>query len=30
MSIWDFQLLGTKARAMPVDFSGALDMKPAR
>jgi hypothetical protein len=28
-SIWDFQPLGAKARAMPVDFSDALDMKPA-
>jgi hypothetical protein len=28
-SIWDFQSLGTKARAMPVDFSDALDVKPA-
>jgi hypothetical protein len=27
-SIWDFQPLGTKARAMPVDFSNALDVKP--
>jgi hypothetical protein len=29
-SIWDFQLLGTKARAMPIDFSDALDVKPVR
>jgi hypothetical protein len=27
-SIWDFQLLGEKARAMQVDFSDALDVKP--
>jgi hypothetical protein len=26
-SIWDFQPLGAKARAMPVDFSDALDVK---
>jgi hypothetical protein len=26
-SIWDFQPLGAKARAMPVDFSDALDLK---
>jgi hypothetical protein len=26
-SIWDFQLLGAKARAMPVDFSDTLDVK---
>jgi hypothetical protein len=26
-SIWDFQLLGAKARAMPVNFSDALDVK---
>jgi hypothetical protein len=26
--IWDFQPLGVKARAMPVDFSDALDVKP--
>jgi hypothetical protein len=30
MSIWDFQLLGAKARAMPVDFSDALDVKHVR
>jgi hypothetical protein len=29
-SIWDFQALGAKARAMPVDFSDALDVKPVR
>jgi hypothetical protein len=29
-SIWDFQLLGAKARAMPVDFSDALDVKSVR
>jgi hypothetical protein len=29
-SIWDFQLLGAKARAMPVDFSEALNVKPVR
>jgi hypothetical protein len=29
-SIWDFQLLGAKAKAMPVDFSEALDVRPAR
>jgi hypothetical protein len=29
-SIWDFQPLGTTARAMPVDFSDALDLKPVR
>jgi hypothetical protein len=28
--IWDFQPLGAKARAMPVDFSDALDVKPVR
>jgi hypothetical protein len=28
--IWDFQPLGTKARAMPVDFSDALNVKPVR
>jgi hypothetical protein len=28
--IWDFHLLGAKARAMPVDFSDALDVKPVR
>jgi hypothetical protein len=27
-SIWDFQPLGSKTRAMPVDFSDALDVKP--
>jgi hypothetical protein len=25
---WDFQPLGAKARAMSVDFSDALDVKP--
>jgi hypothetical protein len=29
-SIWDFQPLGAKARAMPVNFSDALDVKPER
>jgi hypothetical protein len=29
-SIWDFQLLGAKARAMPVDFSDTLDVKHVR
>jgi hypothetical protein len=29
-SIWDFQQLGAKARAMQVDFSDALDGKPVR
>jgi hypothetical protein len=29
-SIWGFQPLGTKARAMPVDFSDALDVKAVR
>jgi hypothetical protein len=29
-SIWDFQSLGAKARAMPVDFSDALDVKSVR
>jgi hypothetical protein len=29
-SVWDFQPLGTKTRAMPVDFSDALDVKPVR
>jgi hypothetical protein len=29
-SIWDFQRLGAKARAMPVDFFDALDVKPVR
>jgi hypothetical protein len=28
MSVWDFQPLGAKARAMPVDFSDALGIKP--
>jgi hypothetical protein len=27
-SIWNFELLGAKARAMLVDFSDALDVKP--
>jgi hypothetical protein len=27
-SIWNFQLLGAKARAMPVDFPDALNVKP--
>jgi hypothetical protein len=27
-SIWNFQPLGAKARAMPVDFSDALGVKP--
>jgi hypothetical protein len=27
-SIWNFQPLGAKARAMPVDFSDTLDVKP--
>jgi hypothetical protein len=27
-SIWDFQPLGAKARAMPIDFSDALGVKP--
>jgi hypothetical protein len=26
MSTWDFQPLGAKAKAMPVDFSDALDV----
>jgi hypothetical protein len=26
-SIWDFQPLGAKTRAMPVDFSDALDVQ---
>jgi hypothetical protein len=30
MSILDFQPLGAKARAMPVNFSDALDVKPVR
>jgi hypothetical protein len=30
ISIWDFQSLGAKARAMPADFSDALDVKPVR
>jgi hypothetical protein len=29
-SIWDFQPLGAKVRAMPIDFSDALDVKPVR
>jgi hypothetical protein len=29
-SIWDFQPLGAKARAIPVDFSDTLDVKPVR
>jgi hypothetical protein len=29
-SIWNFQPLGPKARAMPVDFSDALEVKPIR
>jgi hypothetical protein len=29
-SIWYFQLMGAKARAMPVDSSDALDVKPVR
>jgi hypothetical protein len=29
-SIWDFQPLGAKARAMPVDFSDAIDVKSVR
>jgi hypothetical protein len=29
-SIWDFQPLGAKARAMPVDFSDTLGVKPVR
>jgi hypothetical protein len=29
-SIWDFQPLGAKEKAMPVDFSDALDVKPVR
>jgi hypothetical protein len=29
-SIWDFQLLGAKARAMPADFSDSLGVKPVR
>jgi hypothetical protein len=29
-SIWDFQPLGAKTGTMPVDFSGALDIKPVR
>jgi hypothetical protein len=27
-SIWDFQPLGAKAKAMPIDFSDTLDVKP--
>jgi hypothetical protein len=29
-SIWDFQPLGAKTKAMPVDFSDARDVKPVR
>jgi hypothetical protein len=29
-SIWDFQLLGIKARTIPADFSDAIDVKPVR
>jgi hypothetical protein len=29
-SIWNFQLPGAKARALPVDVSDALDSKPVR
>jgi hypothetical protein len=29
-STWNFQPLGAKARAMTVDFSDALDVKPVR
>jgi hypothetical protein len=29
-SIWDLQPLGAKARAMPVDFSDTLDVRPVR
>jgi hypothetical protein len=29
-SIWDFQPLGVKTRAMLVEFSDALDVKPVR
>jgi hypothetical protein len=29
-SIWDFQPLGAKVRAMSVDFSDALGVKPVR
>jgi hypothetical protein len=29
-SIWDSQPMGAKARAMPVDFSDALDVKLVR
>jgi hypothetical protein len=29
-SIWDFRPLGAKARAVLVDFSDALDVKPVR
>jgi hypothetical protein len=29
-SIWDSQPLGAKARAMSVDFSEALDVRPVR
>jgi hypothetical protein len=28
--IWDFQPLGVKVRAIPVDFSDALNVKPVR
>jgi hypothetical protein len=28
--IWNFQPLGAKARAVPVDFSDALEVKPVR
>jgi hypothetical protein len=28
--IWDFQSIGAEARAMSVDFSDALDVKPVR
>jgi hypothetical protein len=28
--IWDFHPLGAKVKAMPVDFSDALDVKPVR
>jgi hypothetical protein len=29
-SIWNCQPLGAKARAIPVDFSDALDVNPVR
>jgi hypothetical protein len=29
-SIWDLQPLGAQAKAMPVDFSDVLDVKPVR